>query len=65
MSGVKCRGLTPDLRLKLSGWRLGEAGGISGVAVKCVEITRNTDCEGRLLGLILTLRCESVGIKQD
>jgi hypothetical protein len=27
-----------------------EVAGMSGVAVKCVEITQNTNCEGRLLG---------------
>jgi hypothetical protein len=26
-----------------------EVGGICGVAVKCVDITRNTDCGGSLL----------------
>ena len=30
--------------------RLAEASGISGVAVKCVEIGRNTNGEGSLLG---------------
>ena len=42
-----------------------EGGGISGVAVKCVDIGRNTSGEGGLLDSILTLRCESVGSKQD
>ena len=49
MLGVKCRGLTSDLRLKLSIWSLGEASGISGVAVKCADIGRNTEGEGSLL----------------
>ena len=49
-SGVKCRGLTPELRLKLHGLSEVEVGGIPGVAVKCVEIGRNTSGEGGLLG---------------
>ena len=27
-----------------------EAGGMRGVAVKCIDITQNPDCEGSLLG---------------
>jgi hypothetical protein len=42
-----------------------EAGGIRGVAVKCLDITKNSDCEGSSLELQLTLKLESVGIKQD
>ena len=49
MSGVKARGLTPELRLKLSDLSLGEVSGIPGVAVKCVDIGRNTNGEGSLL----------------
>ena len=30
-----------------------EAGGIRGVAVKCLDITKNSDCEGSLLSLSL------------
>ena len=43
-------GLTPELHLKL--WFLSEveASGIPGVAVKCVDIRRNTGGEGGLLG---------------
>ncbi len=43
-------GLTQKLLLKL--WSLSEveAGGIPGVAVKCVEMARNTSGEGGLLG---------------
>ena len=26
-----------------------EAGGMRGVAVKCIDITQNSDCEGSLL----------------
>ena len=36
-------------------WKLGvlnvhKEGGIRGVAVKCLDITKNSDCEGSLLG---------------
>ena len=53
------------LLLKLRGWSTGEAGGIPSVAVKCVDIRKNTGGEGGLLDWILTLRLESVGSKQD
>ena len=49
MSGVKSRGLTPKLRLKLSSLRLGEVSGIPSGAVKCVDIRKNTKGEGSLL----------------
>ena len=49
MSGVKSRGLTPELRPKLLGSSLGEDSGIPGVAVKCVDIWRNTSGEGDCL----------------
>ncbi len=49
MSGVKSRSSTPELRLKLIDLRLGEVSGIPGVAVKCVDIWRNTKGEGSLL----------------
>ncbi len=49
-SEVKFMGLTRELLLKLQGWSEVEAGGIPGVAVKCVEIGRNTSGEGGLLG---------------
>ena len=47
---MKTMGLTHKLHLKL--WFLSEVevGGIPGVAVKCVEIGRNTSGEGGLLG---------------
>jgi hypothetical protein len=45
-SAVKTPGLTGGRPWKLSGWRTGEGGGIPGVAVKCVEIGRNTGGEG-------------------
>ncbi len=38
------------LLLILVGLRAAEAGGIPGVAVKCVDIGRNTGGEGGLLG---------------
>ena len=43
------RGSTPELHLKLHSWSTGEAGGIPSVAVKCVDIRRNTSGEGGLL----------------
>ena len=42
--------LTHELRLKLYGLSEVEAGGIPRVAVKCVEMGRNTSGEGGLLG---------------
>ncbi len=42
-------GLTHSLHPKLVVWSLGEASGIPGVAVKCVDIWRNTKGEGSLL----------------
>ncbi len=48
-SDVKFRGSTTDLHLKLLVLRIGEAGGIPSVAVKCVDIRRNTSGEGGLL----------------
>ncbi len=47
--GVQARGPTPGLLLKLRGWSAGGAGGIPGVAVKCVDSRRNTGGEGGLL----------------
>ena len=38
------------LYLILATLRMAEASGITGVAVKCVDITRNTNGEGSLLG---------------
>ena len=43
-------GLTHELLLKLQDVSEVEVGGIPGVAVKCVEIGRNTSGEGGLLG---------------
>ena len=48
-SDVKCRGLTAELHLKLVFLSMGEVSGIPGVAVKCVDIGRNTGGEGGLL----------------
>ena len=48
-SDVKIKGSTLDLRLKLEFLRVGEVNGIPGVAVKCVDIRRNTGGEGGLL----------------
>ena len=48
-SDVKITGLTRNLRLKLSFLRVGEVNRIPGVAVKCVDIGRNTGGEGDLL----------------
>ena len=47
---VKFMGSTHDLPSKLSVLSGVEVGGIPGVAVKCVEIGRNTSGEGGLLG---------------
>ena len=49
-SVVKSMGLTHKLLLKLFFLSEVEVGGIPGVAVKCVEIGRNTSGEGGLLG---------------
>ncbi len=46
---VKSAGSTPELHLKLLVLSMGEAGGIPSVAVKCVDIRRNTGGEGGLL----------------
>ena len=46
---VKSLGLTEDLQLKLLFLSVGEESGIPSVAVKCVDIRRNTSGEGDLL----------------
>ncbi len=51
LSQIKSPGLTWELRLKLGGWSAAEGGGIPRVAVKCVDMWRNTDGEGSPLGL--------------
>ncbi len=47
---VKCMGLTHELLSKPFFLSEVEAGGIPSVAVKCVDIRRNTSGEGGLLG---------------
>jgi hypothetical protein len=46
---VKNQGLTLGLRSKLRGLSLVEGNGIPGVAVKCVDIGKNTEGEGSYL----------------
>ena len=48
-SDVKITGLTRNLHLKLLFLSVGEVDGIPSVAVKCVDIGRNTSGEGGLL----------------
>ena len=48
-SVVKVCGSTVKLQLILGVLSAVEAGGIRGVAVKCLDITKNSDCEGSLL----------------
>ena len=43
---MKSRGLTLELHLKLYFLSVGEVDGIPSVAVKCVDIRRNTSGEG-------------------
>ena len=50
-SDVKIMGSTHNLHLKLQALSDGEAGGIPGVAVECVDIGRNTSGEGGLLDI--------------
>ena len=51
MSAVKSPGLTGRVQRKLDGWSTEGESGIPGVAVKCVDIRRNTKGEGSLLGI--------------
>ena len=46
---MKSLGLTQKLHLKLLFLSVGEVDGIPSVAVKCVDIRRNTSGEGGLL----------------
>ena len=48
-SDVKIMGSTHNLHSKLTFLSMGEVNGIPGVAVKCVDIGRNTSGEGDLL----------------
>ena len=50
-SDVKTMGSTHSLHLKLLFLRVGEVTGIPSVAVKCVDIRRNTGGEGGLLDI--------------
>ncbi len=47
---MKALGLTWERRLRRPDWSGLEDRGIPGVAVKCVEIRRNTDGEGSVWG---------------
>ena len=47
---MKVRGLTSELQLKLNFLSTHNEAGICGVAVKCLDITKNSDCEGRFQG---------------
>ncbi len=47
--GVQTLGSTAELQPKLDILSVGEAGGIPSVAVKCVDIRRNTSGEGGFL----------------
>ena len=62
---MKALGLTEEVHSKLADLSMGEGCGIPGVEVKFVDIGRNTSGEGAELDGLLTLRCESVGSKQD
>ncbi len=46
---VKSLGLTEELQLKLLFLSAGEVSGIPSIAVKCVDIRKNTSGEGGLL----------------
>ena len=62
---VKAHGLTERGHPKLVDLSKVEGYRIPGVVVECVEIRRNTRGESGILGLSLTLRCESVGSERD
>ena len=47
---VKCSRSTAELRRELAVLSEFDVGGIRGVAVKCIDITKTSDCEGSLLG---------------
>ena len=46
---VKYGSSTVEVPLILRGLSVDEVGGIDGVAVKCIDIVKNTDSEGSLL----------------
>ena len=45
---VKCSRSTADVRRELGALSEYDVYGIRGVAVKCLDITKNPDCEGSL-----------------
>ena len=47
---VKYTSSTGEVPLILTGLSVVKVGGIDGVAVKCIDTIKNTDCEGSLLG---------------
>ena len=49
-SAVKCSCLTGKLPLKLLDLRVDKVCGIRSVAVKCIDITKNTDSVGSIPG---------------
>ena len=49
-SVVKAHSSTVEPPLILVGLSTGEAGGIYGVAVKCIDMVKNSNCEGSRLG---------------
>lgn len=48
-SVVKSNSSTVDVPMILTGLSTDEVGGIDSVAVKCIDIVKNTDSEGSLL----------------
>ena len=62
---VKCSRSTAELRRELVILSEFDVGGIRGVAVKCLDITKNPDCEGSAPWTLLTLKLEGAGIEQD
>ncbi len=47
-SGGEIAGLTPAEPSELGALSAAEACGMRGVAVKCIDITQNSDCEGSI-----------------
>ncbi len=47
--GETSGGSREEFEWVLASWRAVEVGGIRGVAVKCLDITKTSDCEGSLL----------------
>ena len=62
---VKAYSSTIELPLILIFLSVDEVGGICHVAVKCIDMTWNTNCEGSSLNYLLTLMNESMGSEQD